>query len=280
MRIGFLVGHAHFAPHARLLSESILRLGLGDVYAMVPAHVGPGISIPGAVQIAYRVPEPLRKLPFADKILAAAAFEGAGAGDFLWMDVDGCFFRKPAFPDEFAILVNPVDKKNIGDAFGGPRGPLWRLLYGHFGLDGADERPVIATASGEAIYPYYNAGMALVREDRGLFALAAREMRALIARADVEALLNASFANRIFFHQAVYTCALLSLYGADEIRPLPRGVNYPMHLHGEHFAPLPPEEWVSVRYDTYFHDRAAPEPWREWFAGKENSLGMAWHYGD
>lgn len=247
---------------------------MGEARAMVPAHVD--AALPGMMR--FDVAPPLRGVPFADKLLAAAAFERTG-GAFLWLDVDSFFFRRPVFSTDFAILVNPVDKRNIGDLFGGPRGPVWRLLRAHFGLED-DAGPVFASASGEAIYPYFNVGMVVVRENRGLFSTAARKMRELLVRADVRALLDASAANRIFFHQAVFNCALLSLYGAGEIGALPYGVNYPMHLHAAHVAPVPPEEWVTVRYDTYFHDRAAPEPWRDRFAGKEGALRMAWYYDE
>lgn len=156
-KIGFMVGHQNYKAHAALLTHSIAEhtklAGESSVCVMTPAHTGLDLALSNVSQMEYTIPEPIRTIPFIDKMLAAAAFEETCGGRYLWMDVDSYFFQHPPLFADAALCVNPVDKRNIGDLFGEPHSRLWRMLYEYFGLNksGADARPLYATASGECI---------------------------------------------------------------------------------------------------------------------------------
>lgn len=282
-KIGFMVGHKDYSAHAALLAQSIFKhteLGRdASVCVMTPEHIGLDPDIPNVALMEYAVPEPFRKIPFADKMLAAAAFEAACGGGYLWMDVDSFFFKNPLFSVDAGLFVNPVDKRNIGDLYGEARSRLWLTLYDYFKIaPDSGCGPVHATASGERIYPYFNAGMVLARENRGLFQTVREALYELLERPDVMEMLNGSFPNKVFFHQAAFTCAVLKKYCADETGRLPRGANYPLHLHESHADPIPLEELVSIRYDDYFENHCVPPIWTEHFAAAKDMLQTTWYY--
>lgn len=283
-RIGFFVGHADYLPHATLLANSIQRRSVFgedvEIFALVPEHLEFRLDIPGVTQIPFQFPVEYRTIPFVDKMLAAAAFEEACGDQYLWMDVDSCFFAAPIFPDDAEICINPVDKRNIGDLYGAPRSGLWQLLSEYFHLENRSAAfgLLVTTVSREAIYPYFNVGMVAVRKHRGVFSLVRVALNELLRKAEVLDLLHGAKINAVFIHQAVFTCAVMSLYGADSVKPLPSGVNYPLHLHDNHPNPMALTDLISIRYDTYFESHGVPACWQELFPKTPESLRMAWYY--
>lgn len=280
--IGFLVGDSHYLPHARLLTESISRsadsLLLKEVCAMTPEHLNLQVELPGVTQVHFPAPAASPQLPFLDKMQAAAAFEANCTAGYLWLDVDSCFLQAPRFPSGAAISVNPVDKRNVGDVFGAPRSQLWHLINQYFQLDAANIPAVTTTVSQEVIYAYFNAGMVLVQQPLGLFRRVREALAALLERTDVQALLQSSRLAAIFLHQVVFTGAMLRLYGADSISPLPTGVNYPLHLHNEHLHPAELADLISIRYDTYFEKHRVPAELSQLFPADTEQLRMLWYY--
>jgi hypothetical protein len=280
-KIGFFIGHKNYLPHAMLLckslSDNFFKGKEFETYAMTPEHQNIRLPAPDVTQVSFAVPPAFRHIPFADKVFAAAAFEAKCESGCLWLDADSYFFKAAEFPETPELLMNPVDKKNIGDACRGERSILWLILYDYFSLAPIDAF-VVTRAAQERIYPYYNMGMVAVNDKRNLFNTTKDALSGLLKREDIKKILEASALHSIFFHQAVLTCAALKLYGFENIGDLPCGVNYPLHLHAKHKMPIQPDDLVSIRYDTFFEENEVPAQWKHIFSNTKNQLRNTWYY--
>jgi len=278
-RIGTFIGHALCLEKARLLYDSLCQntelIGQYQFTVMTPEHLNLTVDVSGVEQINFDLPETCRPIPFADKLFAAAEFECRCDGEYIWLDVDSCFFKTPVFPDA-KICVNPVDMKNIGIPYGEPLSPMWRLIYDYFGLDIHDVGPVKTIISKDRIYPYYNAGMVRAKKPDGLFGVVRSAMTAFLKIDEIQKQITHPL-NRIFFHQAVFSCAIMKKYG-EAVSPLPHGVNIPLHLLAKDTAPIPFEDVISIRYDDYFDENQPPKRWADFFRGREEALKSVWYY--
>jgi len=280
--IGFYIGHENSVPKANLLYRSLCENTAFADKCRIVAMVPDGLRAQSVFEmptVRFKVPESCRRIPFADKMLAAAEFENRSPGEYLWLDADSFFFRDVRFPQKAKICVNPVDMRNIGVRYSDKLGPLWELLFGYYGLEPACAGSVTTGITRERIYPYYNVGMVRIKESKGVFSETGEVLRRLLALEDIKRLLDSSPLIRIFLHQAVFSCAVLKMYG-DGIRALPYGTNYPLHLHDKDPSPIPFEDVVSIRYDDYFDRHRAPAIWDSIFNGMENELKSCWYYPD
>jgi hypothetical protein len=78
-------------------------------------------------------------------------------------------------------------------------------------------------------------------------------------------------------HQIIFSCCLVKLYG-DDIKPLPYGVNYPLHLHDSNPNPLALEDIKSIRYDNYFDKNDIIPEWQHIFDPIKEGLKSVWYY--
>lgn len=255
MNIGFFAPDPRLRVHAELLCRSIRDHIPGAWITIIvpeaPAGSFSAVFRPMAdrvLSLRYAPPH-----PFTDKIQAAALFEGSLPRDegFLWMDVEGYFLKTPDFSGSCAGLsVNPVDLRNVGIPPETPWSPLWSGILRHFSLEEkASEWPFLeTTVTKEKIRPYFNVGFVFVREPRNVFPTTAAAIDSLSGEASFSSVFGDPL-NRIFFHQAVFAAAAISLYGTAGIGPLPAGYNYPLHLHSRHSAPADLAKLGSLRYD-------------------------------
>lgn len=260
MNIGFYAEDAHHRSHAELLCRSLRRHLAGARISVVVPET-PDASLPGSFRpFADRILSlPYApSYPFTDKIHAAALFETSlpPKEPFLWMDVEGYFRKTPDFPPTGpGLLINPVDIRNVGIPAGAPWTPLWSGILRHFGIEAeASAWGTRKTAvTKEEIRPYFNVGFVFVREPHGVFRLSASAIDALAADPGFAPVFDTPL-NRIFFHQAVFAVAALSLYGESGIGPLPPGFNYPLHLHDRNLEPADLSRIGSLRYDGNLAD--------------------------
>jgi len=273
--IGFFVGCQEQCRQAEWLVNSIRRnIAEGDkirIVSMVPEHLPIRLGLENVEQVGFHVPEFMREVYCADKVLGAAAFEQTVEQRYLWMDVDGIFLREPEALWGVEIRVNPVDKKNIGELEVSKevaRDTLWQELYRYFGISEgileAHGQRIRTTVTNESIYPYYNMGMISFLRQKGLFRCAADGLVTLLDRDEIRTALQKERLWAIFFHQAVLSCALIKLYPNGQVAPLPYGMNYPLHLMADRPDRIAKSELISLRYDDYF-DNGIPSEWEDLF---------------
>ena len=118
----------------------------------------------------------MSEFPFAVKVFAAAAAESLARGqaDYLaWMDSDSIVVSEPKallLSDGKDLGYRPVDHTLIGSPYDAPIDRFWESIYRHCGVP--ESRgfpfPMVTSVDERRIRPYFNAGLLVVRPERGL----------------------------------------------------------------------------------------------------------------
>ncbi|HWT73457.1 MAG TPA: hypothetical protein VN258_01865 [Mobilitalea sp.] len=279
-KLGFYIGHVNYLPHATLLYKSILEnTQLSEecqIYAVTPENLNLTAALMGVHQLKVSIEPGYRAIPYVDKMFAAAAFENICDDEYIWMDVDSYFFKNLEYRKSTEIYANPVDEKNIGDIFGEERSDLWRTLFIHFNL--SDIYPFLTTrVTKEKIYPYYNASMVLVNNNKELFQKVKYSIYELMNNESIKRIITSSELHRKYIHQAIFTCAILKLYNKS-IKPLPYGANYSLSFHEKTPTPIPYGDVISIKYHNAFEKNGVPNIWKEIFEPVKNNIKETWYY--
>ena len=228
--------------------------------------------------IRFEIDQPALEFPFAGKVFASAAAESLAEGQtelLIWMDSDSIVINEPKgllLGDRKHLGCRPVDRTLIGSPFYKPIDEFWELIYQHCRVPEDRLFPMIASVDENVIRPYINAGLLVVRPERGLLRLWRDYFNELYRKTCFEELYCQNKLYRIFFHQAVLAGSILSTLGKSEIQVLSHIINYPLHMHTDYPADRRPRymnELITCRYDTFFD---APN-WREVFSVKEPLKG-------
>jgi len=106
----------------------------------------------------------------------------------------------------------------------------------------------------QQVRAYVNAGILVVRPERGLLRGWQANFERLHRLPEFEVFYRQSELYRIFMHQAVLAGSLLSSLGQEAIQQLPFEVNYPLHLHSrvakEH-QPSSLSQLITCRYEEF-----------------------------
>ena len=298
--IGFYVGHVNYFAHAEQLIASIykniqnLKISVMVNRQILPeqfknAKVKIKKSFEDVEFVVVDIPKHLIKLPFADKLFAAARFESQCQEDYIWIDVDSYFLKPVSFEHKKGVQLNPVDEKNIGIDYGEPISGIWKPIYKHFDLNRKIEKSididkphmsiaVRTTVSNTLIYPYFNIGFVIAHENKRVFQNAILALESLLMHSEVQTSLHAKPADAIFIHQAVFSAAVLKCYDLEYIEPLSPGLNYPLHLLDQNCHPLMASDIKHMRYDNYFETHKLPEALAANSDIQTESLRMTWYY--
>jgi hypothetical protein len=180
---------------------------------------------------------------FAGKVFAAARAEAEASGKaaiLVWMDNDTAVLRQP---DEFSLAkgkslgYRPVMNRNIGSPYSKPPDAFWKRVFGKLSVRESALFPMKTAADRETIRPYFNAGLLVVRPERGILAQWARSFPALYRDSVIGAVLN--------------------LLGRGEMVQLSDSYNYPifferMYGGARRFDSL--DGVVTMRHDVFFQN--------------------------
>ncbi|UCG52092.1 MAG: MBL fold metallo-hydrolase, partial [Candidatus Latescibacterota bacterium] len=211
---------------------------------------------------------PKEALPFyfAGKTFAAAKCEALAEGRtrvLIWMDEDTVVLTEPTevvLDEGISLGYRPVMHKNIGSLYEEPLDQFWARVYEKLGVSDDAVFPMVTVASRETLRPYFNAGLLVVRPERGILKKWAESFRVLYGDPVFVEMVEEDMYKRIFLHQAALSGAILNRLRREEMTELPRKFNYPLffkQMHGaeEEFDSI--DGVVSFRYDVYFKD---PDP--------------------
>jgi len=221
--------------------------------------------------------------PFAVKAYAAAAAEevARGRADLLaWLDSDTLILQEPRallLGSDKALACCPIHHLRIGPSYDVPLDPFWRLVYDACATP-EDRAFLMHTAvGGDRIRPHINAGLLVVRPERGVLTAWRDNFDWVYRQWAFEQFYEQNARYRIFVHQAILSGTALSLLEPQEFVVLPGSYNYPLHLH----ADFPPERaatslntLMTWRYDGWGFFEAPGwqevmtirEPLRGWLA--------------
>lgn len=260
---GFYVAKRNYIENAVALIQSIKQQYSIDevaIKAFSPLGVvNDQLQMEGVESISIEISKAFCRIPFVDKLFAAAKFEALYSDNnalLIWLDVDSYFFKMiPVLPDS-PICLNSVDKRNIGIPYTQDLSTLWKWVYKYFDLE-MPLKPVHTQITGERLHPYFNVGMVVIKESRGVFEATRKAIVSFLEAPETLSLIMDNDLFAIFMHQAIFTGAVLKLYGLERA-PLPKGLNYPWHLSHEDPNPPKKEDLISIRYDFYWDGTVLP----------------------
>ena len=114
----------------------------------------------------------------------------------------------------------------------------------------------------QLVRAYFNAGLLVVRPERGLLRTWQADFDNLYHLPEFEAFYQQDELYEIFMHQAVLAGSILSSLKPVEFQQLPFEMNYPLHLHTRVTAsrrPISLNQLITCRYEDYAEFFGSPE---------------------
>jgi hypothetical protein len=261
--------------HARILVESLRTFGGGFKSASIRVYVPSTVfkaeqkllgdlTARGAVVEASDAPGDSRSFGYAGKVFAAAKAEAGAAAEkatiLVWMDEDTVILKEPgafALPEGIALGYRPVMHLNIGSPYAAPPDAFWSRVYEILSVPERAVFPMKTVADGQTLRPYFNAGLLVVRPERGILKKWAESFRALYRDPAISDVCGKDKRRSIFLHQAALAGAILSLLGKQEMLQLPDPYNYPLffkEMYGavREFDTI--DDVVTLRYESFFQN--------------------------
>lgn len=226
---------------------------------------------------------PDEALPYflARKVFAAAQAEkdAAGKSEFLvWLDTDTVFLQEPAefvLADTVSFGYRPVMHQRIGSLYAEPPDEFWTRVYAKLSVPPAAIFPVTTPADNKVLRAYFNAGLLVVRPERGVFHRWAEDFASLYGDPFFqEACRNDEF-KRIFLHQVALVGAVFHELPPSEMTLLSDRVNVPLFFKEQFGAEREfdsVEGVVTLRHESFLRNPQAR--WREKLKGPADRV--AW----
>ena len=191
--------------------------------------------------------------------ITAAALAESGARDqaeFLaWVDSNTIVLQEAGdflLQDDKSLGFRPVHHTLVGSRYDEPLDPFWRLVYDCCGVPEDHVFPMTAHVDGVRIRPYFNAGLLIVRPEKGLLQAWYDRFFQVYQSPEFQEFYEQDGRYPIFAHQAILTGVLLSALAPDEMQELPPTYNYPLHLYEEDVTDCRParlDEIVTCRHE-------------------------------
>jgi hypothetical protein len=290
--------------HARILVESVQEFG-GAFRGSAVLVYAPSIVLKadmkivkeltrrGAVVEACDAPEDSRSFAYAGKVFAAARAEARADGRtsiLVWMDEDTVVLKEPGefvLPQGKNLGYRPVMHQNIGSLYSAKPDAFWSRVYKILSVPESAMFPMKTVADGQTLRPYFNAGLLVVRPERGILKKWAESFSSLYRDPALRALCAEDSRRILFLHQAALAGAVLGLLGKEEMMQLSDRYNYPLffkEMHGADREFDTINDVVTLRYEDFFRNPApgwgeklkGPAATVSWLAerfGKESGRG-------
>jgi hypothetical protein len=229
-----------------------------------------------------RISDPPRKAKqfhYAGKVYAAGSAEMAAAGRIgilVWLDDDTIFLDEPrAFrlADDISLACRPVMHNRSGSAWERPPDPFWKRIYDKLSIDDRDLFPMTTPADQVKIRAYFNAGILVVRPDRGILRTWVRDFQILCSDPVLADMCERDIEKNIFIHQTALVGAVINVLRRGEIMELSDRYNYPVFFHLKYdsmreFNSI--EDVITLRYGDYFRN---PDPdWHKDLLGPKDRI--------
>lgn len=214
----------------------------------------------GARLITFDLEQEAINFPFAAYVTAAGIAEGLAQGNtsFLAMLATDTLVLQPT--SVFLLQAGkslgacPVHLKLLGSRMNDPLDEFWRLIYRDCQVEVEEVFPMQTIADEQLIRAYFNAGLLVVRPERGLLRGWQANFERLYHLPEYAAFYQQDELYEIFMHQAVLAGSILSTLKPAEFQQFPFEVNYPLHLHEKmplSRRPASLEKLITCRYEDY-----------------------------
>jgi hypothetical protein len=214
----------------------------------------------GARLIAFDLEQSSENIPFADYVTAASFAEGLAQGEasfLVMMATDTLVLQEPSACSLLggkSLGGCPVHLKLLGSGYNDPIDEFWGLIYQHCQVNLEHIFPLQSIVDEQWIRAYINAGLLVVRPERGLLRAWQTNFEHLYNLPDFDIFFKENKLYRIFMHQAVLAGTILSLLKPEEFQLLPFEMNYPLHLQARIAAgrrPASLSQLITCRYEDF-----------------------------
>jgi hypothetical protein len=226
------------------------------------------LNATGARLVPFETDQTSVNFPFFSYVTAAAFAEALAQGDtsFLALMANDTLILQP--PRLFTLPVGkslgacPVHLKLLGSGFKEPLDGFWQLIYHGCRVDESHVFEMSTVVDEQPVRAYFNAGLVVVRPERGILRKWKSDFDDLIHQAEFNPYYQQSELYPIFMHQAVLAGSVLASLQPSEFQPFPFEVNYPLHLHSR----IEPtrriqnlEQLLTCRYEEFNEVFTDPE---------------------
>ncbi len=248
-----------YAPPELVASQPALVRDLAARKAVVRTSEAPGAAL---------------RYPLAAKVFAAARAESVAAGHaevLAWLDEDTVVLEEPRefrLPQGVSLGYRPVMHRRIGPRYDEPLDEFWSRVYEKLAVPPAAVFPVVTPADSQTVRAYFNAGLLVVRPERGILRRWAEAFPVLYGDTAIVRMCRQDRDKALFLHQVALAGAVLHDLKRAEMRELSPNYNFPLFFKEMYGACREFDSIagvVTMRYDIYF--RAPAPDWRERLQG-------------
>jgi hypothetical protein len=214
----------------------------------------------GARLVTFDMEPDGANFPFAAYVAAAGIAEILAQGEtsFLaMMAADTLVLQPPS-----ALLLQagkslggcPVHLKLLGSGYDEPVDKFWGLIYRDCQVDSEKIFAMQTIVDEQRVRAYVNAGLLVVRPERGLLRGWQSNFERLYRLPEYEAVYQQHELAKIYMHQMVLAGSILSLLKPEEFQQFAFDMNYPLHLHSRVAADRRPaslNQLITCRYEDY-----------------------------
>jgi len=210
--------------------------------------------------VTFEIDDEAGNFYFADYVTAAGLAEGLAQGEtsvLVFMATDTLVLQPPsAFLLQIGKILGgcPVHLKLLGSGYTHPIDEIWALIYQHCQVDAQKTFPMQTIVDGQVVRAYFNAGLLVVRPERGLLRAWQAMFYSLYQLPEFKTFYQQNELYEIYMHQMVLAGSVLSLLKPEEIQLLPFEMNYPLHLHAQVVTAHKPkslEQLITCRYEDF-----------------------------
>lgn len=206
----------------------------------------------------YDIVEGMNELPLTELIFASATAEDLAKDSFdllVWLDANTLIINEPndfVLEEEKILGYRPVHHTLIGSIYSKPIDRFWKTLYKKFDISDNKLFSMETHIDGNTIRPYFNAGCIVTRPDKGILNTWRKKFLDFSYNEELEKFYKVDFLYKIFIHQAILTCTILTVVPKSQLYELPFEYNFPIHLYNEMSSVDKPKDFKNfktVRYE-------------------------------
>lgn len=255
-------------------------------WIVIPEHVQAMSSFREAATnadeiLTVAIPEPMQWLPYAVKPYAAALAEERleSESDIVaWLDCDTIFMAEPIDFDlceDKAFAYRPVMHNRSGSLYDSPPNEYWQRIYSILEIEDDLFFPMFSHADQQKIRPYFQAGILVVRPERGVLRWWRDDFEKLSRDPALVELCEADRVKGVFLHQAALVGAVLHSVAPVEMVQLSDGYNYPLFFDRQYESKRAFDSIESaVTLRIVVSSQALGENWDSELAGQADKI--AW----
>lgn len=216
----------------------------------------------GARLVWFEEDASMGEVPFSSYVSAASIAESLAQGQtslLVWLAENTLVFQPPArflLPPGKSLGACPVHLQLLGSDFASQPDDFWHLIYHACHVEQEHIFAMQTLVDAKTVRAYFNAGLLVVRPERGLLRSWQKHFHQLAVLPEFEGFFQRDELYGLFMHQAVLAGTILASLRQNEIEFFPQDYNYPLHLHHAVEHALQPETLgtlVTCRYEE-FHD--------------------------